>query len=114
MTQLGGNPNLFIRADWRTFIVLDHNMAFERGFDASFKRDKTLHVGATAWFSTQLSLFDQQYYEEILEMGFAQIDTILMSVPNKWVMACGDLDVLIDIRNTLARFRQPEFWEGIK
>lgn len=114
LTQLGGNPNLFIRSDLRTFIVLDHNMAFERGFDESFAKNKMSHVGAVAWFSAQRSLFDQENYEKTLETGFAQIDDILASVPEEWVDSCGDPDVLTDIKNILARFRQSEFWEAIK
>ncbi|KAB7660497.1 hypothetical protein GBN14_02530 [Plesiomonas shigelloides] len=112
--QFGGNPNLFIRSDLSTFVVLDHNMAFERGFDENFEKDKMEHVGASAWFSVQLDLYEKQYYEGILDAGFAQIDTILNSVPPVWVDASGENNVLTDIKNTLERFKQPEFWEGIK
>ncbi|MEI8635068.1 hypothetical protein P4S72_29545 [Vibrio sp. PP-XX7] len=47
LTQNGGNPNLFIRSDLQSFIVLDHNLAFDVDHDETFNDLKGLHVGSS-------------------------------------------------------------------
>ncbi|WP_375320654.1 HipA family kinase [Aliivibrio logei] len=114
LTASGGNPNLFICSDLFSFIVLDHNLAFDEEHDLLFNDLKGLHVGATAWFAEQMSLFDREYYEKCLEVAFNELDSILESVPQEWVDNCGDDSILDDIRVILSRFKEAEFWEGIK
>lgn len=114
LTQSGGNPNLFIRSDLQSFIVLDHNLAFDIDHDDAFDELKRRHVSSRAWFSEQRALLDHEFYEELLESCFSELDSIFDSVPEEWLENCGDDGILESIRVTLSRFRTPEFWEGIK
>lgn len=114
LTENGGNPNLFIRSDLQSFIVLDHNLAFDTDHDRDFHNLKKIHVGSTIWFSEQRSLIDQEIYEKLLEECFGKLGSILDSVPEEWFENCGVDGIAESIRVTLSRFRTPEFWEGIK
>lgn len=114
LTERGGNPNLFIRSDLHSFIVLDHNLAFDLDYDNDFEELKKIHVGSSAWFSKQRALLDPEFYSERLETCFSDLDLILDSLPDEWVENCGDYGIVDRIRVTLARFRSTEFWEGIK
>ncbi|EGU40879.1 hypothetical protein VII00023_08094 [Vibrio ichthyoenteri ATCC 700023] len=114
LTEHGGNPNLFIRSDLRSFIVLDHNLAFDPDYEDNFHNLKNLHVGSSAWFSEQRSLFDPNTYEELLERCFGELNSIIDSVPKEWVECCAENGVFEDIRVTLSRFRTQAFWEGIR
>lgn len=114
LTENGGNPNLFIRSDLRSFIVLDHNLAFDPDHDDSFDALKKLHVGSNAWFTTQRSLIDQQSYEALLQTCFDKLDSILEAIPEDWLENCADDSIVEEIRVTLGRFKEPDFWEGIK
>jgi len=114
LTEYGGNPNLFICSDLCSFVVLDHNLAFDREHDQIFESLKRIHVASTAWFTEQKDLFDKEYYESRLEDAMKELDSILESVPEEWLDNCGDDSILKEIRTTLSRFRLPEFWEGIK
>ncbi|WP_039970388.1 HipA family kinase [Vibrio halioticoli] len=114
LTQSGGNPNLFIRSDLQSFIVLDHNLAFDKDHDETFSQLKELHVGSSAWFAEQRSLLDHDYYKELLENCVSELDSILESIPDEWLENCVDIGIVEDIRVTLLRFRTSVFWEGIK
>ncbi len=114
LTESGGNPNLFIRSDLTSFIVLDHNLAFAADYDDCFEERKNLHVSASIWFSQQMSLFDKENYEELLGKCFEQLDPMLDAIPDEWLENCGDDGIVDGIRVTLARFKTAEFWEGIK
>ncbi|EGR0580925.1 HipA family kinase [Vibrio cholerae] len=112
LTALGGNPNLFIRSDLQSIIVLDHNLAFDPQYD--LHTVKRIHVGSTAWFSRQISLFDKDDYYKRLETSFGGLEVILDSIPQEWIENCGDNSIREIIRVALARFQTDEFWEGIK
>ncbi|WP_306665724.1 HipA family kinase [Photobacterium phosphoreum] len=114
LTEHGGNPNLFICSDLCSFVVLDHNLAFDKEHDQIFESLKFIHVASIAWFAEQKNLFDKEYYENRLEDVMKELDSILESVPEEWLDNCGDDGILEEIRTTLSRFRLPEFWEGIK
>ncbi len=114
LTASGGNPNLFICSDMTSFIVLDHNLAFDSEYNDTFHRIKKLHVGSSAWFSGPRDLLAQNAYEQQLEECFDGLDSILASIPEEWLDNCGHNSIVEEIRVTLARFRTPEFWEAIK
>ncbi|WP_342609692.1 HipA family kinase [Vibrio tritonius] len=114
LTQFGGNPNLFIRSDLKSFIVLDHNLSFDTDFESTFHDLKLSHVGSQAWYSEQLSLLDQIEYKNLLSDTLKKLESSLDSVPQEWIDNCGNDSIIDDIRLTLERFDKPDFWEGIK
>lgn len=114
LTAIGGNPNLFIRSDLSSFVVLDHNLSFDLDYDDSFVKLKISHIGSSAWFSKQLTLFDQSHYRGLLTSCFQQLESIFSSVPEEWVENCSDNGILEHIRVVLARYENEAFWEGIK
>ena len=71
LTECGGNPNLFIRSDLCSFVVLDHNLAFDDNHQTEFEQFKKNHVSSTVWFTEQRDLFDDstEGYTELLCKG---------------------------------------------
>lgn len=114
LTERGGNPNLFIRSDLCSLIVLDHNLAFDVDHDKDFDKLKMLHVGSSAWFSEQRTLFDKERYQLLLSQSFDKLDVILESIPEEWLENLGGNRIFEEIRGVLARFTTPEFWEVIQ
>lgn len=114
LTASGGNPNLFIRADLESFVVLDHNLAFDPEYDETFEQNKNLHVGARAWFSQQLSLFDSEDYRTKLTNCFNELDSIMKYIPDEWIENSLNSNITEDIKETLMRYKAPKFWEDIK
>ncbi|MGL5335468.1 MAG: HipA family kinase [Enterovibrio sp.] len=116
LTKNGGNPNLFIRADLKSFIVLDHNLAFDQSI--SFVDDfKELHICSELWFRSQRSLFEpnpREYYTELLAKCFNKLDSIFDSIPKEWIERCSDDNIINTIRVTLSKFNDDEFWEAIE
>ncbi|MFM2480343.1 HipA family kinase [Celerinatantimonas sp. YJH-8] len=117
LTNKGGNPNLFIKGDLETCIVLDHNLAFDPDYDDLYDQTKMLHVGSTAWFSTQTKLLtplDKEKYQTLLENSLDQLEYITSFIPEEWLANCEDNGILNYIRATLSRINAPDFWEGIR
>ncbi|ELV8621697.1 hypothetical protein QNF08_001705 [Vibrio vulnificus] len=112
LTEKGGNPNVFIKPDGVSIIVLDHNLAFCPTFDAEWDEKKMLHVGAGAWYQEQLSLYDRQTFSELMKKAIRSLDDL--EFPDEWREYCSIDSIMEDIRLTLARYETEEFWEGIK
>ncbi|WP_431786100.1 HipA family kinase [Vibrio harveyi] len=112
LTEKGGNPNVFIKPDGNSIIVLDHNLAFCPTFDEEWEEKKMLHVGASAWFQEQLSLYDREFFTEKMGQAISTLDEI--EIPEEWSDNCAIDSIMEDIRLTLSRYETEEFWEGIK
>ncbi|WP_024612604.1 HipA family kinase [Pseudoalteromonas sp. TB64] len=114
LTKMGGNPNLFIDSSFARLFVLDHNLAFSEDFIETLDDFKKLHVAQDAWFSSQMELFEKENYMDLFELAIGKLDQIFRMIPKYWLDNCGEHGILDKIRVELCRFREPEFWEGIK
>lgn len=114
LTDIGGNPNLFVSPLDKRFFVLDHNLAFDKNFDACFAKNKSIHLGASSWYAAQLELYETNNYKMTLNAALSKIDNILNSVPQEWVEKSEDSSILANIKLILSRINSAEFWEGIK
>ncbi|QFT39837.1 MULTISPECIES: HipA family kinase [unclassified Vibrio] len=112
LTEKGGNPNVFIKPDGHSIVVLDHNLAFCPTFDDEWEEKKIYHVGASAWYQEQLDLYDKQHFMELMEAAMLEFDKI--EYPDEWLENCPNDSIIDDIRLTLSRYETEEFWEGIK
>lgn len=93
---------------------MDHNLAFSEDFIETLDDFKKLHVAQDAWFSSQMELFEKENYMDLFEVAIGKLDQIFRMIPKYWLDNCGDHGILDKIRVELCRFREPEFWEGIK
>jgi hypothetical protein len=111
LTARGGNPNLLWDCEREEVVVIDHNQAFERGFDtASFFET---HIFAAQGHQVFADIVECADYCQRFETALAGFDQACDNVPPAWwlhdhgVPADFDVD---EAREVLARFRQDNFW----
>ncbi|WP_171035465.1 HipA family kinase [Pseudoalteromonas ruthenica] len=112
LTELGGNPNLFLDPVSNELIVLDHNLAFDSSFN--LENHTSLHVGRAAWFATQFELFGQTEYEEQLENAFEHLAEAVDSIPDEWLESYSLDSIKQEIIVVLEQFRTTNFWEALR
>jgi hypothetical protein len=112
LTNLGGNPNLFINQQNRNIVVLDHNLAFELNFDmSSFKK---IHVSICSLDDNLDLLIRDEFYNEI-HQAFSGLDLIIEKIPEDIKQNAINFDGLISsIKLLLVKYTEDEFWEDIK
>ncbi|GAW95501.1 MULTISPECIES: HipA family kinase [Colwellia] len=112
LTELGGNPNLFINQHNRNIVVLDHNLAFELNFDmSSFQR---IHVSICSFDDNLDLLIRDEFYNKI-HQAFSELDLIIEKIPEDIKQDATDFDGLISsIKLLLVTYTEDEFWEDIK
>lgn len=111
LTARGGNPNLLWDHEREQVVVIDHNQAFEPGFDAAAFFES--HIFAAQGGQIFADMVERADYRQRFETALAGFDQACDNVPRAWwfhdhgVPADFDLN---EARITLARFRQDNFW----
>ncbi len=109
----GGNPNLLVDTGREQIYVIDHNLAFDTGFD--LKLFKQLHVGCKFWHQEQLELFDKQTYQERMNKALDKLDDIIDGIPEEWLVnEFGEVDFVPTLKQELKQFSTEEFWSDLK
>lgn len=107
MTESGGNPNLFYRAASKQYVVLDHNLAFDSGYN--FKANARLHVAYNAWFGSQHDALWRTHYSEKLDIALQGLAQYAATLPAVWLEQVPGY--LAEINDILSLFNSDEFWE---
>ncbi|MCS4309331.1 hypothetical protein M2404_003702 [Rheinheimera pacifica] len=107
MTESGGNPNLFYRAASKQYVVLDHNLAFDSGYN--FKVNAKLHVAYNAWFGSQHDALWRTHYSGKLAIALQGLAQYADTLPATWLEE--EPGYLAEINDTLSLFNSDEFWE---
>lgn len=109
MGQSGGNPNLFLDGRSNSYVVVDHNLAFDPNYN--FAKNASLHLGYPFWFNQQHDQLWRDYYSPKLEIALDGLAQYAASLPEEWLAA--EPDYLAHISAALALFRTDEFWEAL-
>lgn len=113
LSDAGGNSNLLWKTDTGEVVMIDHDNAFDAGFQA--KDFWTLHAlrdQREAW-----KISERERVIKWMQDGLAQLDSLWQELPEEWFFdAFGDLRSKLDketLRQLLSRpFTQPtNFWE---
>ena len=111
LTERGGNPNLLWEAQHAKLAVIDHNQAFDTGFDA--QRFAELHVFHKDWLAAADDMIDRQAYQDRLAAAFAEFDPACDNVPPEWWTVDNGVPTGFDrdaVRELLRRFMNNDFW----
>lgn len=111
LTEMGGNPNLLWDMQAGQLAVIDHNQAFDRGFNPG--NFLVSHVFALHWNSVFSDHVERQRYEAKMVAALAGLDAIRDSIPSPWWFIDDGVpaDVTWDeIAACLERCRQANFW----
>lgn len=110
LTELGGNPNLFIHLENRALVVIDHNLAFAPAYDPD--RELPLHAGRPAW--ERIRDRDRVRDGMTADMGraTANLPGIFDLLPEEWLD--GQADFLDIIPKILRRHANPRFWAELE
>ncbi|WP_294202189.1 HipA family kinase [uncultured Sphingomonas sp.] len=106
LTEHGGNPNIFIRLNGGTPVVIDHNLAFSQDYDAA--QELPLHVGRNAWTVWGNRPNFQSEMLDTMDRVCASWRDIVDHIPDEWLD--GQEDFLDRIAATLERRHTPGFW----
>lgn len=110
LTQYGGNANFFFDQKTQEPFVLDHNLSFSTDFDLN--AHIVQHVGAYCWQG--LDLVDRQHYEKKFEKAFSVVNNAIKTIPEDWLDMYSQDKIDSEIKSVLNKYRDDEFWEGIK
>lgn len=111
LTERGGNPNLLWDMQGDGLVVIDHNQAFDRTFDAT--NFLASHVFAGQWNAIFSDHLERQRYSARLQAVLAKLPGIRATIPDSWWYL--DDEVLADvswdeIEVCLERCRREDFW----
>ena len=109
LTELGGNPNLLWDQAADRIVMIDHNLAFDAGFDPAEFRD--LHVFHDLLPSVFEDLAERPTYAKRLKKAVTKFRAICENLPQEWLdEAPGWLDLAV-IEQQLRRCESPDFWD---
>jgi hypothetical protein len=111
LTERGGNPNLLWDMQGEGLVVIDHNQAFDRTFDAA--NFLASHVFARYWNDIFSDHLERQRYCARLQAVLAKLPDIRATIPDSWWYV--DDGVLADvnwdeIEACLELCRREDFW----
>jgi hypothetical protein len=111
LTELGGNPNLLwdVRSD--EVAVIDHNQAFDPGFDAA--RFIESHVFADYWNQVFSDHVERRRYGERLATALSGLEDIRATIPDSWWYVDEGVPANVtwdEIASCLERCRREDFW----
>ncbi|MBV5331479.1 hypothetical protein JZU69_03620 [bacterium] len=111
LTELGGNPNLLwdVRSD--EVAVIDHNQAFDTGFDAARFLDS--HVFADYWNQVFSDHVERRRYGERLATALSGLEDIRATIPDSWWYVDEGVPANVtwdEIASCLERCRREDFW----
>lgn len=109
LSEIAGNPNLFLSQATKEIIVLDHNLSFDKDFDLNSFKD--IHVGAQA-FNANVDMLLQDEFTTKFSHTLSKLDEIVAQIPEDWKENFDNYDDLLgEIRVILSSFEQTNFWE---
>ena len=109
LSEIAGNPNLFLSQSTKEIIVLDHNLSFDRDFDLNSFKD--IHVGAQA-FNTNVDMLLEDEFTPKFSHALSKLDEIFAQIPEDWKENFDNYDDFLgEIRVILYSFEQTNFWE---
>lgn len=111
LTELGGNPNLLWDVGAAELAVIDHNQAFDRGFDAA--RFLESHVFADYWNQVFSDLVERRRYGERLATVLSGLEDIRATIPDSWWYVDEGVPADLtwgEIASCLERCRREDFW----
>lgn len=111
----GGNPNLFWDEAERQLVVIDHNQAFDIGFNAASFVDH--HVFHQQFHILQADLAAQNELRHIMHQALRSWYAIIQSVPCEWWYIDEEMSVPVSFDTTqilqlLNRITDPDFWKA--
>lgn len=107
---LSGNPNLLWDPKAKEPVVIDHNMAFDRGFVADqFLKE---HVFCADFAVVAGDMLLRAEYEQRFELLLNAFPTIWAQLPENWTIDEDGQQRVdpIEFRTVLERIRNPSFW----
>lgn len=113
LTSKGGNVNLLWRVEDEGVAVIDHNLAFDQGFDP--ERFLETHVFADHLRGVAGDFEWRQAWKEILEGILPEWDTICASIPEEWQYIDPEQTIPANLnleahRQQLERCKEVSFW----
>lgn len=111
LTEKGGNPNLLWDTQHSRLAVIDHNQAFDAGFDPL--RFAELHVFHDSLQAIFDDLVDCDAYRDRLAAAFAEFDPACDNVPPEWWAVDNGVPTAFNreaVRESLRRFMNNDFW----
>ena len=114
--RLTGNTNLLWDANNQQLVIIDHNQAFHRSFDA--QEFCAHHVFSAQWDVIQADLFLKGDWARRLGEALPRASWACDNAPSEWRWANAEMDVPADFEPSdalalLARFTTPEFWRTV-
>lgn len=113
LTSLGGNPNLLWDQANGALVVIDHNQAFDPGFNSEVFFDQLRHVFLPASGGLCDDLIGRALYAERFSVGLAVFDQACAEIPDSWWWVDHDVPVNFDrqqARDLLMRYVREDFW----
>lgn len=111
LTELGGNPNLLWDVRAAELAVIDHNQAFDRGFDAA--RFLESHVFADYWNPVFSDHVERRRYGERLATVLSGLEDIRATIPDSWWHVDEGVPANVtwdEIASCLERCCREDFW----
>lgn len=107
---IAGNPNLLWNTEGQTPVVIDHNMAFDRGFDA--QQFLKTHVFRTDFEAITGDMLLRADYEQRFNALLAGFSAVWAELPQNWIVdEDGQARVAPDeFSAVLRRVNEPGFW----
>lgn len=114
LTELGGNPNLLWDVRSKELAVIDHNQAFDPGFDAA--RFLGSHVFAAHWNRVFSDHVERCKYDERMVAVLSRLEGVRVSIPKTWWFFDEGVPANVtwdEIAAYLNRCRQEDFWNSL-
>ena len=113
LTERGGNPNLLWDMQNSELIVIDHNQAFDRGFEPSnFLRS---HVFSNCWNGIFSDHFERERYQSKLKAILQKLESIRATIPESWWYVDDGVPADLtwdEIQTRLESCRREDFWNA--
>ena len=111
--RLCSNTNLLWNIEHQSLVMIDHNLAFDRQFDAV--EFSTQHVFADQWSVLASDLVEQANHAEWLHSALGAATHAVAAAPEEWLWENPEFDVPTPFDCTralrqLERCANPDFW----
>lgn len=111
LSEKGGNPNLLWDQEHSRLAVIDHNQAFDTGFDPQlFAQSHVFHTNLLDIFD---DLVERETYRDRLAAAFAEFDPACDNLPSEWWSVDNGVPTSFNrdaARAVLSRFMNNDFW----
>jgi hypothetical protein len=113
LTERGGNPNLLWDMQQSELVVIDHNQAFDRGFNPD--NFLSSHVFASQWNEIFSDHLERERYVTKLKTVLAKLGSIRATIPDSWWYVDDGVPADLtwnEIEACLKRCRREDFWNA--